>query len=55
VNIRPKAAAGLAKEKIHYELFTTGLTVEDKLRITKIVEKKVEGTEVTIIDGGKDS
>ena len=47
-------AAGLAKEKIHYELFTTGLTVEDKLRITKIVEKKVEGTEVTIIDGGKE-
>ena len=47
-------AAGLAKEKIHYELFTTGLTAEDKLRITKIVEKKVEGTEVTIIDGGKE-
>ncbi len=48
------AAAGLHKDKIHYELFTTGLTEEDKLRINKIVEKKVEGTEVTIVDGGKE-
>jgi ring-1,2-phenylacetyl-CoA epoxidase subunit PaaE len=46
--------AGLSKDKIHYELFTTGLTEEDKQRINKIVEKKVEGTEVTIIDGGKE-
>lgn len=46
--------AGLDKEKIHYELFTTGLSEEDKQRISKIVEKKVEGTEVTIIDGGKE-
>ena len=41
-------AAGLSKDKIHFELFTTGLTEEDKLRINKIVEKKVEGTEVTL-------
>lgn len=47
-------AAGLDKDKIHYELFTTGLSEEDKQRISKIVEKKVEGTEVTIIDGGKE-
>ena len=47
-------AKGLAKDKIHYELFNTGLTEEDKQRISKIVEKKVEGTEVTIIDGGKE-
>lgn len=47
-------AAGLSKDKIHFELFTTGLTEEDKQRINKIVEKKVEGTEVTIIDGGKE-
>lgn len=47
-------AAGLPKDKIHYELFTTGLTEEDKQRINKIVEKKVEGTEVTIVDGGKE-
>ena len=46
--------AGLPKDKIHYELFTTGLTEEDKQRINKIVEKKVEGTEVTIVDGGKE-
>lgn len=46
--------AGLPKEHIHFELFTTGLSEEDKQRINKIVEKKVEGTEVTIIDGGKE-
>lgn len=46
--------ACLSKDKIHYELFTTGLSEEDKQRINKIVEKKVEGTEVTIIDGGKE-
>ncbi|WP_162127278.1 1,2-phenylacetyl-CoA epoxidase subunit PaaE [Flavobacterium phycosphaerae] len=47
-------AAGLPKEKIHFELFNTGISEEDKQRINKIVEKKVEGTEVTIIDGGKE-
>ncbi|GEC77546.1 1,2-phenylacetyl-CoA epoxidase subunit PaaE [Flavobacterium aquatile] len=47
-------AAGLDKNKIHYELFTSGITEEDKARMAKIVEKKVEGTEVTIIDGGKE-
>jgi ring-1,2-phenylacetyl-CoA epoxidase subunit PaaE len=48
------AGAGLHKDKIHYELFTTGLTESDKARMAKIAEKKVEGTEVTIIDGGKE-
>ena len=47
-------AAGMNKEHIHFELFNTGLSEEDKQRISKIVEKKVEGTEVTIIDGGKE-
>lgn len=47
-------AAGLPKDNIHYELFNTGISEEDKQRISKIVEKKVEGTEVTIIDGGKE-
>jgi len=47
-------AAGLPKEHIHYELFNTGLSEEDKQRISKIVNKKVDGTEVTIIDGGKE-
>lgn len=46
--------AGLAKEKIHYELFTSEHTEEQKQRINKVLEKKVEGTEVTIIDGGKE-
>lgn len=47
-------AAGLDKNKIHYELFTSGVTEEDKARMAKIIEKKVEGTDVTIIDGGKE-
>ncbi|MBU3682184.1 MAG: 2Fe-2S iron-sulfur cluster binding domain-containing protein [Flavobacterium sp.] len=47
-------AAGLPKQRIHYELFTSGLTAADKERISKIVEKKVDGTEVTILDGGKE-
>ncbi|WP_298154338.1 1,2-phenylacetyl-CoA epoxidase subunit PaaE [Flavobacterium sp.] len=47
-------AAGLSKERIHFELFNTGTSEEDKQRVHKILEKKVEGTEVTIIDGGKE-
>ena len=47
-------AAGLSKEKIHYELFTSANSEADKQRINKILEHKVEGTEVTIIDGGKE-
>lgn len=47
-------AAGLDKEKIHYELFTSGISEEDKKRIQKIVENKVNGTDITIIDGGKE-
>jgi ring-1,2-phenylacetyl-CoA epoxidase subunit PaaE len=35
-------------------LFSTGNSEEDKQRISKILEQKVEGTEVTIIDGGKE-
>lgn len=47
-------AAGLNKDNVHYELFTSGITEEDKKRIQKIVEHKVNGTDVTIIDGGKE-
>lgn len=47
-------AAGLSKEKIHFELFHSGGSEADKQRTNKILEKKVEGTEVTIIDGGKE-
>ena len=47
-------AAGLEKEKVHYELFVTGLSEEDKQRAARLAEQKVEGVEVTIVDGGKD-
>lgn len=47
-------AAGLEKEKVHYELFVTGLSEEDKKRAARLAEQKVEGVEVTIIDGGKE-
>lgn len=46
--------AGLPKDKIHFELFNSGISEEDKARIKKIVEHKVEGTEITIVDGGKE-
>jgi ring-1,2-phenylacetyl-CoA epoxidase subunit PaaE len=47
-------AAGLDKNKVHFELFTSGNSEEDKVRINKILEHKAEGTDVTIIDGGKE-
>jgi ring-1,2-phenylacetyl-CoA epoxidase subunit PaaE len=47
-------AAGLPKEKIHFELFNTGNSEADKQRVNKILESKVQGTDVTIIDGGKE-
>ncbi len=46
--------AGLSKDKIHYELFFSGVTEEDKKKAAEVVEHKFEGTEVTIIDGGKE-
>ncbi len=47
-------AAGLAKEKIHYELFFSGNTDAIDNKIAEALEHKAEGTEVTIIDGGKE-
>ena len=47
-------AAGLESEKVHYELFVTGLSEEDRQRAARLAEQKVEGVEVTIVDGGKD-
>lgn len=47
-------AAGLSKDKIHFELFNTGGSEADKQRVSKILESKVQGTDVTIIDGGKE-
>ncbi|NER14906.1 phenylacetate-CoA oxygenase/reductase subunit PaaK [Leptobacterium flavescens] len=46
--------AGLDKEKIHFELFSSGNTKQDKNRIAKVLEHRAENTEVTIIDGGKE-
>lgn len=45
-------AAGLDKEKIHYELFFSGSTEALDKKIAEALEQKAEGTEVTIIDGG---
>ncbi len=46
--------AGMPKENIHFELFVTALSKEDKKKAKKISEIKVEGTEVTIVDAGKE-
>ena len=46
--------AGLPKEMIHFELFVTGLSEEDKLRAERLAQQNVEGVELTIIDGGKE-
>ncbi len=45
---------GLSKERIHYELFVSGLSEEAKQRAAKALENKAVGTEVTILDAGKD-
>jgi len=46
--------AGLSKGLIHFELFVTGLSEEDKQRAERLAEQNVEGVEVTIVDGGKE-
>ena len=46
--------AGLPKELVHYELFVTGLSEEDIKRAERLAKQKVEGVEVTIVDGGKE-
>jgi ring-1,2-phenylacetyl-CoA epoxidase subunit PaaE len=45
--------AGLAKDKIHYELFFSG-NPDDNKHVAEVLGQKVEGTDVTIIDGGKE-
>ena len=42
------------KDNVHYELFVTGLTEEDKKRTERLAQQNVEGVEVTIVDGGKE-
>ncbi|WP_223033680.1 2Fe-2S iron-sulfur cluster-binding protein [Hanstruepera marina] len=45
---------GLPKEMVHFELFVSGLSEEDIKRAERLAQQNVEGTEVTIIDGGKE-
>lgn len=47
-------AAGLDKNKIHYELFFSGSSEEENKHIAEVLDEKVDGTKVTIIDGGKE-
>ncbi len=47
-------AAGLSKDKIHYELFFSGSSDEENKHIAEVLEQRADGTEVTIIDGGKE-
>lgn len=47
-------SVGLDSDKIHYELFFSGDNEAAKLRIAEVLEHKLDGTKVTIIDGGKE-
>ena len=46
--------AGLSKDLVHFELFVKGLSEEDIKRAERLAQQNVEGTEVTIVDGGKE-
>jgi len=46
--------AGLPKDLVHFELFVTGLSEEDIKRAERLAQQNVEGTEITIVDGGKE-
>ncbi len=46
-------AAGLAKDRIHYELFFSGDTENGSVTKAPVIDK-TEGADVTIIDGGKE-
>ena len=46
--------AGLPKDLVHFELFVKGLSDEDIKRAERLAQQNVEGTEVTIVDGGKE-
>lgn len=45
---------GLNENKIHFELFVSGLSEEDKKRTEEALAKRKEGTQITIMDGGKE-
>lgn len=44
---------GLPKAKVHFELFVSGLSEADKMHSQEALAKRKEGTEITIMDGGK--
>jgi ring-1,2-phenylacetyl-CoA epoxidase subunit PaaE len=46
--------AGLPQNLVHFELFVSGLSEEDKQRTARLAKQKVEGVEVIIVDGGKE-
>jgi ring-1,2-phenylacetyl-CoA epoxidase subunit PaaE len=46
--------AGLPKSLVHFELFVSGLSEEDKQRAERLAQQNVEGVEVIIVDGGKE-
>lgn len=45
---------GLSEDKVHYELFVSGLSEEDKQRVERAMAKRKDGTQITILDGGKE-
>ena len=47
-------AAGMDVEHVHYELFVSGLSEEDKARVARLAEQQIDGVDVTIVDGGKE-
>lgn len=47
--------AGLAKSSVHYELFVTGLSEEDKNKAAQAMENMFDGTKVTVLQGGKET
>jgi ring-1,2-phenylacetyl-CoA epoxidase subunit PaaE len=46
--------AGLPQNLVHFELFVSGLSEEDKQRTARLAQQNVEGVEVVIVDGGKE-
>jgi ring-1,2-phenylacetyl-CoA epoxidase subunit PaaE len=47
-------AAGLEKEKVHFELFSAGNSDKDKKHIAEVLEHQADHTEVTIIDSDQE-
>ncbi len=45
---------GLPKNRMHYELFVTGLSEADKKRAAAALENRFDGTKITVLDGGKE-